>query len=105
MFVCCCILFVVFDDAVKSGSFYDWDYSFPSGDWIKKAECRGIDVSLFFPPNGIRPKQALKMCEGCRVRSDCLEWALENNTHFGVWGGLTERQRFDEKRRRREGDS
>jgi len=78
--------------------------AFPVGRWIKQARCRGEDVSLFFPANGVRPKEALEMCEGCCVRSQCLEWALVNNTHFGVWGGMTERQRFAEKRRRREAE-
>ena len=88
---------------VSSSAAYDLpNYSVPDGKWIKKAMCRGVDVKLFFPPNGVRPRRALSMCDSCSVKSECLEWALENNVHFGVWGGLTERQRFDEKRKRKE---
>jgi WhiB family redox-sensing transcriptional regulator len=80
---------------------FEFDYAFPRGEWLEKAECRGLDVNAFFPPNGVRPKLALRACGNCSVKPECLEWALENNVHFGVWGGLTERQRFDEKRKRR----
>jgi WhiB family redox-sensing transcriptional regulator len=102
----CCIVCVVVYDVTSIQSSSDlWDYPFPSDEWIKKAQCSGVDVSLFFPPNGVRPRKALKMCDGCSVRQECLEWALDNNVHFGVWGGLTERQRFDEKRRRKEAEN
>jgi WhiB family redox-sensing transcriptional regulator len=71
------------------------------GPWIGEGACRGEPIELFFPKSGRRPTEALAICERCAVRSDCLEYALENHQHWGVWGGMTERQRFDEKRRRR----
>jgi WhiB family redox-sensing transcriptional regulator len=74
----------------------------PAGKWILEAACKGEPIEFFYPPSGRRPALALKVCEGCSVRADCLEYALENHQHWGVWGGMTERQRFDEKRRRRE---
>ena len=77
------------------------------GEWTKNALCRGMDTDLFFPPTGRRPTQAIATCDKCSVKNDCLEWALANHVHWGVWGGMTERDRFREKRRRRElnGDS
>jgi WhiB family redox-sensing transcriptional regulator len=44
--------------------------------------------------------RALKICEKCDVRVHCLEYALKHNIQFGVWGGMTERQRLKERRRR-----
>ena len=76
----------------------------PSGvdeSWFGVAACRGTDINEFFPDSGVRPMRAMALCWNCPVRLDCLEWAIENHVHWGVWGGLTERERFREKRRRR----
>lgn len=73
----------------------------PMGEWVKEAECRELPTELFFPRSGRRPTVALGVCEKCVVRDECLEYALEFHQHWGVWGGMTERQRFAEKRRRR----
>lgn len=70
--------------------------------WTKYAACKGKNTDLFFPPTGKRPTEAIATCEACAVKSDCLEWALANHVHWGVWGGMTERDRFREKRRRKE---
>ena len=75
----------------------------PPGDWADVGACARIGVSLFFPKAGSRPSQALLICGGCVVRRDCAEYVLEQNQHWGVWGGLTERQRFAVKKARREG--
>lgn len=69
--------------------------------WTQRAACRGVRVEVFFPPNGVRPVEALAMCEGCPVRGRCLEYALEEGIAHGVYGGMTERQRYRERRRRR----
>lgn len=92
--VCCCVrwLFVALD-LPSVGE--------PLGSWVLAAACRELDTSLFYPKSGKRPTKALEVCEGCPVRVDCLEYALANHQHWGVWGGMTERQRFAEKRRRR----
>ena len=45
---------------------FEFDYEFPRGEWLEKAECRGLDVNAFFPPNGVRPKLALKVTESKR---------------------------------------
>ena len=71
------------------------------GPWADLSACRGEPLTLFYPPSGRRPTEALAICARCPVRVDCLEYAIEHHQHWGVWGGMTERQRFDEKRRRR----
>jgi WhiB family redox-sensing transcriptional regulator len=75
----------------------------PPGAWADVGECARMGVELFFPKAGSRPSQALLMCAVCSVRRECAEYALEHNQHWGVWGGLTERQRFAVKKARREG--
>lgn len=69
--------------------------------WTQRAACRGVRVEVFFPPNGVRPVEALAMCEECPVRLRCLEYALDEGMAHGVYGGMTERQRRAERRRRR----
>jgi WhiB family redox-sensing transcriptional regulator len=60
-----------------------------------------MDISLFYPPSGHRPTEALEACGRCEVRVECLQYAIDNHQHWGVWGGMTERQRFAYKRQRR----
>lgn len=74
----------------------------PLGEWVRSAACRELDTNLFYPTSGRRPTEALAVCAECPVRNDCLEYALNNHQHWGVWGGMTERQRFAEKRRRKQ---
>ena len=75
----------------------------PPGPWIGSALCRGSDLNMFFPVAGNRPLQAIAICELCPVRVDCAEYAFDTHQHWGVWGGLTERQRFSVKKARRSG--
>lgn len=67
--------------------------------WQAYARCRGIDSATFFetdssgeplPDNIVLAKT---ICQGCSVRAECLEYALEAGEQFGVWGGLTARER------------
>ena len=62
-------------------------------DWQSKANCLGVDPDLFFPERGASTKEAKGVCRGCVVREDCLEYALANGEKFGIWGGLSERER------------
>ena len=75
----------------------------PAGEWVREGACQGADLSLFFPNAGTRPLEALSICARCPVRVQCAEYAMETHQHWGVWGGLTERQRFTVKRFRRLG--
>jgi WhiB family redox-sensing transcriptional regulator len=61
--------------------------------WQMRANCMGVDPDLFFPERGASTREAKEVCRGCVVREDCLEYALANGEKFGIWGGLSERER------------
>jgi WhiB family redox-sensing transcriptional regulator len=62
-----------------------------SEDWATLAKCRGTGDALF--PEAVDQKRARGVCMGCPVRFDCLAEALDNRIEWGVWGGMTERER------------
>jgi len=68
--------------------------------WQRQANCMGVDPDLFFPERGASTREAKEVCRGCVVREDCLEFALANGEKFGIWGGLSERERRKIRRRR-----
>ena len=68
--------------------------------WQSKANCMGVDPELFFPERGASTREAKEVCRGCMVREDCLEYALANGEKFGIWGGLSERERRKVRRAR-----
>jgi WhiB family transcriptional regulator, redox-sensing transcriptional regulator len=68
--------------------------------WQTKANCMGVDPELFFPERGASTREAKEVCRGCVVREDCLEYALANGEKFGIWGGLSERERRKVRRSR-----
>ena len=61
--------------------------------WQEQALCAQTDPEAFFP------REAKKVCGRCDVRGDCLEYALAHDERFGIWGGLSERERRRLKRR------
>jgi len=61
--------------------------------WQEKANCMGVDPDLFFPERGASTREAKGVCRGCVVQMDCLEYALANGEKFGIWGGMSERER------------
>ena len=61
--------------------------------WQADALCAQTDPEAFFPEKGGSTREAKRICEGCEVRSECLDFALENDERFGIWGGLSERER------------
>ena len=61
--------------------------------WQEHANCRGADPDLFFPHRGASNRKAKAMCAACVVREQCLEFAISEGERFGLWGGLSERQR------------
>ena len=65
----------------------------PERSWQRKANCMGVDPDLFFPERGASTREAKEVCRGCVVRQDCLEYALTNGEKFGIWGGMSERER------------
>jgi WhiB family redox-sensing transcriptional regulator len=62
-------------------------------DWTELALCAQVDPDAWFPPKGGNVAQPKAVCRQCPVRAECLEYALEHGERFGVWGGLTERER------------
>ncbi|MDO8108570.1 WhiB family transcriptional regulator [Isoptericola sp. b441] len=68
-------------------------------DWQERALCAQTDPEAFFPEKGGSTREAKKVCTGCEVRAECLEYALANDERFGIWGGLSERERRKLKRR------
>jgi WhiB family redox-sensing transcriptional regulator len=62
-------------------------------DWTLLADCQYTDPEAFFPEKGASVREAKRVCAGCLVRNECLEYALETGQRFGIWGGTTERQR------------
>lgn len=61
--------------------------------WQADALCAQTDPEAFFPEKGGSTREAKRICESCEVRAECLEYALENDERFGIWGGLSERER------------
>ncbi|MBK0417695.1 WhiB family transcriptional regulator [Leucobacter sp. CSA1] len=61
--------------------------------WQADALCAQTDPEAFFPEKGGSTREAKRICESCEVRSECLEYALANDERFGIWGGLSERER------------
>lgn len=68
--------------------------------WWDYANCLGVDPDLFFPERGASTREAKEVCRGCVVRDDCLEYALQNGEKFGIWGGMSERERRRIRRQR-----
>ena len=60
--------------------------------WATQAACKGTDPDELFV-QGAAQNRAKLICRGCTVRTECLADALDNRIEFGVWGGMTERQR------------
>ncbi|WP_137844313.1 WhiB family transcriptional regulator [Microbacterium sp. 2FI] len=67
--------------------------------WQTDALCAQTDPEAFFPEKGGSTRDAKRICTTCDVRDQCLEYALQNDERFGIWGGLSERERRKLKRR------
>jgi WhiB family redox-sensing transcriptional regulator len=67
--------------------------------WQERALCAQTDPEAFFPEKGGSTREAKKVCLVCEVRSECLTYALEHDERFGIWGGLSERERRRLKKR------
>ena len=67
--------------------------------WQERALCAQTYPEAFFPEKGGSTREAKRVCVGCEVRSECLDYALENDERFGIWGGMSERERRKLKRR------
>ena len=72
--------------------------------WRDEAVCRETDPDLFFPIGTtgqalLQIDRAKQVCNECTVQVSCLEFALETNQHSGIWGGTSEEERRDIRRR------
>lgn len=65
----------------------------PPGAWAESGACRDADPEIFFPGRGEDTTTAKAMCATCPVRANCLEHAIRVGEKFGIWGGMSERQR------------
>ena len=70
--------------------------------WRRFAACGGLDVEIFYHPDGERGHQknaritrAKQICRRCPVLSECATWALSTREPYGVWGGMSEDERAD----------
>ncbi len=61
--------------------------------WRQAAACRGYPANTFYPETADAVAVAKRICAGCKVREVCLDIALRNKEPYGVWGGMTERER------------
>lgn len=77
---------------------------FDQGDWRVRASCRDEDPDQLFV-RGAEQRKVRIVCLSCPVRTECLAEALDNRIEFGVWGGMTERERRALLRRRPDVDS
>ena len=68
-------------------------------DWASRGACRTSDPDTLFV-QGAAQNRAKAVCMGCPVRTECLADSLDNRVEFGVWGGMTERERRALLRRR-----
>ena len=61
--------------------------------WQADSLCAQTDPEAFFPEKGGSTRDAKRICTSCEVKAQCLDYALANDERFGIWGGLSERER------------
>lgn len=61
--------------------------------WMEQALCKQADPEMFYPEKGGATSAAKRICRACPVRQECLNHALDHDERFGIWGGLSERER------------
>jgi len=62
--------------------------------WQDRALCAQTDPEAFFPEKGSSTRAAKRVCRACEVRPECLAYALRRRERFGVFGGVSERERI-----------
>jgi WhiB family redox-sensing transcriptional regulator len=66
--------------------------------WQERGLCAQTDPEAFFPEKGGSTREAKRVCRSCEVKAECLDYALESDERFGIWGGMSERERRRLKR-------
>ena len=69
--------------------------------WKADAVCGQTDPEAFFPESGGSTRDAKAICASCDVQEPCLEYALENDEEWGIWGGLSRKERYPLRAARR----
>ncbi|HVF52249.1 MAG TPA: WhiB family transcriptional regulator [Actinomycetota bacterium] len=76
-------------------------------EWQEEAACNAYENVVFFGEEGeselekqAREHRAKSICHRCPVIEPCLEFAMETNQKYGIWGGMTDKERASLKRRR-----
>ena len=64
--------------------------------------CSQTDPEAFFPEKGGSTRDAKRVCAQCEVREQCLKWAIDHDERFGIWGGMSERERRRYKKEHKE---
>ena len=72
---------------------FAWIMAWRLDDWRASALCAEVDPDAFFPEKGESTRAAKTICRKCLVKVECLRSALANDERFGVWGGLSDRER------------
>lgn len=67
--------------------------------WYDDALCAQVDQDMFYPEKGGSTVEAKRVCGMCSVRQQCLDYALANHERYGIWGGVSERDRRKMERR------
>lgn len=62
-------------------------------EWRKQAECKGVTTAEFFSDSRVVINRVKSMCKVCPVKKECLEFALNNEIMFGIYGGMTPKER------------
>jgi WhiB family redox-sensing transcriptional regulator len=78
--------------------------AFSPGEWHSRGLCIGEDPEVFFPSRGNPGSEAREICTACRVRHECLKYAIDAD-EFGIWGGLDQTERRNLRRRQRRKDA
>lgn len=65
----------------------------PPPPWTEDALCAETDPEVFFPEKGGSNRPAKAICAACPVSVPCLQYALDNDERFGIWGGTSEKDR------------
>jgi WhiB family transcriptional regulator, redox-sensing transcriptional regulator len=86
------------DEGSEQQPLWDLVEGLEQQDWQERALCAQTDPEAFFPEKGGSTREAKRICAGCEVRAECLEYALAFDERFGIWGGLSERERRRLKR-------
>ena len=61
--------------------------------WMDLGLCAEVGGDFHFPEKGGSVRAPKRVCRACDVRAECLAYALDTDQKFGIWGGMTERER------------